>query len=79
MKLVFVAFDNVSHQPKSTNMISMTQYSGDYIIDSAYVNNIKSLDTIYNSIKPDVFFIDSSFSKKDILEFLTEFQKKKYK
>ena len=76
MKLVFVAFDNVSHQPKSTNMISMTQYNSDYAIDSAYVDNVKSLEEIYNSVKPDVFFIDSSFRKNDILEFLTEFQKK---
>lgn len=76
MKLVFVAFDNVSHQPKSTNMISMTQYNSDYAIDSAYVDNVKSLEKIYNSVKPDVFFIDSSFRKNDILEFLTEFQKK---
>lgn len=33
MKLVFVAFDSVSHQPKSTNMISMTQ-NNNYKIDS---------------------------------------------
>jgi len=76
MKLVFVAFDSVSHQPKSTNMISMTQNNTAYSIDSSYVDDIKSLDEIYNSVKPDVFFIDTSFNKNDILEFLTNFQKK---
>ena len=76
MKLVFVAFDSVSHQPKSTNMISMTQNNTAYSIDSSYVDDIKSLDEIYNSVKPDVFFIDTSFNKNDILEFLTNFQKR---
>ena len=76
MKLVFVAFDSVSHQPKSTNMISMIQNNTAYLIDSSYVDDIKSLDEIYNSVKPDVFFIDTSFNKNDILEFLTNFQKK---
>ena len=46
MKLVFVVFDSVTHQPKSTNMISMTQYNSDYAIDSAYVDNVKSLEEI---------------------------------
>ena len=76
MKLVFVAFDSVSHQPKSTNMISMIQNNTAYLIDSSYVDDIKSLDEIYNSVKPDVFFIDTSFNKNDILEFLTNFQKR---
>lgn len=77
MKLVFVAFDSVSHQPKSTNMISMTQSSSsNYSIDSAYVDDIKTLNDIYDSVKPDVFFIDTTFDKKDILEFLTKFQKR---
>ena len=61
MKLVFVAFDSVSHQPKSTNMISMLQERRDYSIDSSYVDEIKNLYEIYNSVKPDVFFIDTSF------------------
>ena len=43
MKLVFVAFDSVSHQPKSTNMISMLQDNHIYSIDSAYVDDIKTL------------------------------------
>lgn len=75
MKSVFVAFDSVSHQPKSTNMISMLQERRDYSIDSSYVDEIKNLYEIYNSVKPDVFFIDTSFNKNDILEFLNEFQK----
>lgn len=74
MKLVFVAFDSVSHQPKSTNMISMTQTNASYSIDSSYVDDIKSIEQIYNSVKPDVLFIDTSFNKNDILEFLTKFQ-----
>ena len=42
MKLVFVAFDSVSHQPKSTNMISMLQDNHVYSIDSAYVDDVKN-------------------------------------
>ncbi len=76
MKLVFVAFDSVSHQPKSTNMISMLQDNHIYSIDSAYVDDVKKLDEIYNSIKPDVFLIDTKFKKHEIMDFLTEFQKK---
>ena len=75
MKKVFVAFDSVSHQPKSTNMISMTQKDSAYTIDSSYVDDINSLKEIYNSVKPDVFFIDTSFDKNKILEFLNDFQK----
>ena len=74
MKLVFVAFDSVSHQPKSTNMISMLQNNTTYSIDSSYVGDIKSIEEIYDSAKPDVLFIDTSFNKNDILEFLTKFQ-----
>lgn len=76
MKLVFVAFDSVSHQPKSTNMISMLQDNHIYSIDSAYVDDVKKLYEIYNSIKPDVFLIDTKFKKHEIMDFLTEFQKK---
>ena len=76
MKLVFVAFDSVSHQPKSTNMISMLQDNHIYSIDSAYVDDIKTLNEIYNSVRPDVFLIDTTFKKQEIMEFLTEFQKK---
>lgn len=75
MKLVFVAFDSVSHQPKSTNMISMLQDNNIYSIDSAYVDDIKTLNEIYNSVKPDVFLIDTTFKKHELMEFLTEFQK----
>jgi len=78
MKLVFVVFDNVNHQPKSTNMISMTQKQTIYSIDSSYVDDIKSIEDIYDTAKPDVLFIDTSFNKNDILDFLIEFQKKNY-
>ena len=76
MKLVFVAFDSVSHQPKSTNMISMLQENNIYSIDSAFVDDVKTLNEIYNSVRPDVFLIDTTFRKQEIMEFLTEFQKK---
>lgn len=75
MKLVFVAFDSVSHQPKSTNMISMTQ-KHDFRIDSLYVDDINTLNDIYDTYKPDVFLIDTTFDKNDILNFLESFQKK---
>ena len=75
MKIVFVAFDSISHQPKSTNMISMTQQTTRYLIDSSYVDDIKSIEEIYSSVMPDVLFIDTSFNKNDILEFLTNFQR----
>ena len=75
MKLVFVAFDSVSHQPKSTNMISMTQ-KHDFRIDSLYVDDINTLKDIYDTYKPDVFLIDTTFDKNDILNFLEGFQKK---
>ena len=75
MKLVFVAFDSVSHQPKSTNMISMTQ-KHDFRIDSLYVDDINTLNDIYDTYKPDVFLIDTTFDKNDILNFLENFQKK---
>ena len=75
MKLVFVAFDSVSHQPKSTNMISMTQ-NNNYKIDSLYVDDINTLNDIYDTYKPDVFLIDTTFDKNDILNFLESFQKK---
>ena len=48
MKLVFVAFDSVSHQPKSTNMISMTQ-KHNFKIDSLYVDDINTLNDIYDT------------------------------
>lgn len=72
MKLVLVAFDSVSHQPKSTNMISMLQDNHIYSIDNAYVDDIKTLNEIYSSVKPDVFLIDTTFKKQEIMEFLTE-------
>ena len=75
MKLVFVAFDSVSHQPKSTNMISMTQ-KHNFKIDSLYVDDINTLNDIYDTYKPDVFLIDTTFDKNDILNFLESFQKK---
>ena len=70
MKSVFVAFDSVSHQPKSTNMISMLQERRDYSIDSSYVDEIKNLYEIYNSVKPDVFFIDTWYI--GIFEWVSE-------
>ncbi|MBQ9298255.1 MAG: hypothetical protein IJ223_04425 [Clostridia bacterium] len=75
MKLVFVAFDSVSHQPKSTSMISMLQDNTSYSIDSSYVDDINKIEDIYNSVKPDVLFVDTSFDKNDVLEFLTNFKK----
>ena len=75
MKLIFVAFDNVSHQPKSTNMISMTQNSN-FKIDSLYVDDINILNKIYDTYKPDVLLIDTVFDKSVIMDFLLNFQKK---
>ena len=75
MKLVFVAFDNVSHQPKSTNMISMTQ-NNNFRIDSLYIDDINTLYEIYDTYKPDVFLIDALFDKSTMLEFLLKFQKR---
>ena len=74
MKLVFVAFDSVTHQPKSTNMISMTQ-KYDFKIDSLYIDDVHKLYEIYNTHKPNVLLIDTSFDKNDLLEFLLNFQK----
>ena len=51
MKSVFVAFDSVSHQPKSTNMISMLQERRDYSIDSSYVDEIKDYIDYYNNFR----------------------------
>lgn len=75
MKLVFVAFDSVSHQPKSTNMISMTQKSN-FKIDSSYIDDINTLNDIYDTYKPDVLLIDALFDKSSMLNFLMNFQKK---
>ena len=55
MKLVFVAFDSVSHQPKSTNMISMTQ-KNDFTIDSIYIDDVNTLNKIYDEFKPNVLW-----------------------
>lgn len=76
MKLVFVAFDNVCHQPKSTNMISMFQDDKNFLIDSSYVDDIEKLNEIYDSVKPDVFMIDTTFDKNELKKFLFEFQKR---
>ncbi len=75
MKLVFVAFDNVRHQPKSTNMISMTQ-NNNFKIDSLYIDDINALNEIYDSFKPDVLLIDALFDKSVMLNFLLNFQKR---
>lgn len=75
MKLVFVAFDSVSHQPKSTNMISMTQ-NNNYKIDSSYIDDINTLNDIYDTYKPDVLLLDTTFKKKDLMDFLINFQKR---
>lgn len=74
MKLVYVAFDNVSHQPKSTDIFSMNQCN-DFKIESSYVANIKERTNIYEKWKPDVLFIDTLFDKNTILDYLNEFQK----
>ena len=42
MQLVFVAFDSVTHQPKSTNLISMTR-KYNFKIDSLYVDDVHKL------------------------------------
>ena len=78
MKLVFVAFDSVCHQPKSTNMISMIQDKRNFLIDSSYVDDIEKLNEIYDSVKPDVFMIDTSFDKNELKKFLFDFQKKNH-
>lgn len=75
MKLVFVAFDSVTHQPKSTNMISMTQ-KHNFEIDSSYIDDIHTLNDIYDTYKPDVLLIDAVFEKSDMMEFLINFQKR---
>ena len=56
MKLVYIAFDNVIHQPKLTNMISMIQKNKNFIIKSSHVNSITQLNKIYDTMKPDVSF-----------------------
>lgn len=76
MKLVYIAFDNVIHQPKLTNMISMIQKNKNFIIKSSHVNSITQLNKIYDSMKPDVFFIDVSFDKDKMISFLKDFQKR---
>ena len=73
MKLVFVAFDSVSHQPKSTNMISMTQ-NNNYKIDSSYIDDINTLNDIYDTYKPDVLLLDTTFGKKDLMDFISKTQ-----
>ena len=75
MKLVFVAFDSVAHQPKSTNMISMTQ-KHNFKIDSLYIDDVHKLNEIYDTYKPDVFLIDVNFDKDTMLDFLINFQKR---
>ena len=39
MKLVYVAFDNVSHQPKSTDIFSMNKCN-DFKIESSYIAKV---------------------------------------
>lgn len=75
MKLVFVAFDNISHQPKSTNLLSMT-HSNNFEINSRYIDDTKKLNEIYNTYKPDVFLIDTLFDKNSMMDFLMNFQMK---
>ena len=74
MKSVFVAFDSYCHQPKSTNML-MTQ-KNDFTIDSLYIDDINTLNKIYDDFKPNVLLIDTLFEKSTMIKFLMNFQKK---
>lgn len=46
------------------------------MIDSSYVDDIKKLNEIYDSIKPNVFMIDTTFDKNELKNFLFDFQKR---